>query len=448
MIDAGAPVASRRPCKYHRVIAAVLPLLVACPAAAETCTDGSRGWCVARSIASEVPGGELGFRFGAPRDVDGDSVADVAAGARFALRGVHQDGMAAVWSGASGSRLRAWKGELQDGLFGHWVLLLPDIDGDRRADVVIAAPNAKVDGVQRGVLSARSPHSGTELWRIEGDSDQNLGWHLAPAEDRDGDGRGDLFAGAPAREAGHAYLLSGASGIRLRVFAPPRDEPSYGWWVEPTGDLDGDGAGDVAVGAHLTRRGDGAMVGAAYLHSSASGEVLRVWHGQQDRSGFGEVIAGLGDLDGDGRDEIAVAAPRTNERSRSHAGEVFVYSGASGKELRRFAGRQPGEIYGRMVAAIGDVDGDGTGDLAIGAPWHRGAAGERAGRVEILSGKSGAVLAEIVGGSAGAWFGWHIARAPDPQRKNRPALLISSLRQPVNGVAGTGVIDWWVLQQP
>ena len=44
------------------------------------------GWCVARRIAGTVPGGELGFRFGEPLDVDGDGHADIAAGARFKLQ--------------------------------------------------------------------------------------------------------------------------------------------------------------------------------------------------------------------------------------------------------------------------------------------------------------------------------------------------------------------------
>jgi hypothetical protein len=444
---AGATATSRRP--GRPALAAVATLIVATAATAgpaRSCSTVDAGWCVARRVVSEVPRGELGFRFGTPRDVDGDGVADVAAGARFALRGVHQDGMAAVWSGASGSRLRAWAGELRDGLFGHAALPLPDLDGDRRADVVISAPNAVIDGAPRGVVVARSPHTGGQIWRRQGAAEQNFGWDLDLGDDHDGDGRRDVVVGAPGRDAGRAYLLSGADGRTLRSFAPRRDEPSFGWYVAATGDLDGDGRSDVVVGAHLTKRSDGAAAGAAYLFSSTSGEILRQWQGAQDRSGFGEVVAAIGDLDGDGRGEVAVAAPRTNERTRHHPGEVFVYSGASGAVIRHFTGKQPGELFGRMVAAAGDVDGDGTEDIAIGAPWHRSAAGERAGRLEIRSGRGGEVLADLAGDTADAWFGWHIVRAPDPEGKNRPAFLVSSLRHPVNDVAGTGVIDWYVLR--
>lgn len=439
------PRALRRSPVVHLALAALAATAAAARAAPpRACADVAGGWCVARRFPSEVPGGELGFRFGAPLDVDGDGVADVAAGARFALRGVHQDGMAAVWSGASGSRLAAWAGELRDGLFGHAVLPVPDVDGDRLADVVISAPNAVTGGAQHGVVVARSPRNGTEIWRRSGQADHNFGWHLDLADDHDGDGRRDVLVGAPGRDAGGAHIVSGAVGTILRSFAPARDEPSFGWYVATVGDQDGDGRADAVVGAHLSRRGDGAMVGAAYLFSTASGELLRQWMGADDRGGFGEVVAAVGDLDGDGRGDVMIAAPRTNDRSRGHAGEVFVYSGASGRVIHHFQGKQPGELFGRMVAAAGDVDGDGTDDVAVGAPWHRGAAGERSGRVEIRSGRSGDVLAELIGDAADAWFGWHIVRAPDPERKNRPGLLIASLRQPVNGIAATGVIDWWV----
>jgi glycosylphosphatidylinositol phospholipase D len=401
---------------------------------------------VARRIVSEVPGGELGFRFGEPLDVDGDGTADIAAGARFALRGVHQDGMAAVWSGASGSRMRAWVGEIRDGLFGHWVLPVPDLDGDDLADLIIAAPNAAIDGIGRGMIYARSPQSGDEIWRQSGAPNHNLGWDLALAGDHDNDGLRDFFAGAPGRDAGRAYLLSGKDGTRLQTFAPPQDEPTFGWYVAALDDLDGDGRGDVAVGAHLTSSSDGAKVGAAYVFSSATEGILRHWNGVETLSGFGEVVATVGDLDGDGRGEVMVAAPRTNERSRRHPGEVFVYSSKTGEAIRHFLGSQPGELYGRMVAPAGDLDGDGAEDLAIGSPWHRSAAGERAGRVEFRSGRSGASLGEMVGDVADAWFGWHICRAPDPEGGNRPALLIASLRYPINGVAGVGVLDLYVLR--
>lgn len=436
---------------------------------------------MARRIAGEFPGGELGFRFGEPLDVDGDGRADIAAGARYWLQQrTLQSGNAAVWSGETGVQIRAWDGTAPDGLFGHWVLPMTDLDGDGLADLVISAPTARVDADVRGIVVARSPRSGKELWRRVGTRTENLGWDLSVAGDHDGDGLDDVFVGAPSQKGGRVVLMSGKDGSALRTYAPPRPVPTFGWYVARVDDLDGDGRDDLAAGAHLEGDTGGRLVGGAYVVSSASGELLHHWVGPDDLSGFGEVVAAVADLDGDGHGEIAVAAPRTNDQTRSRPGEVHVYSGETGNSLRRWSGSQPGELFGRMVVAAGDVDGDGIEDIAIGAPWHRlpraeagrqnettgdgtiekagqqnakthnatiETAGEKTGRVEVRSGRSGAVLVELFGDEADCWFGWHIRRAPDPDGLGRPALLIGSLRHPVDGQAGVGVLDLYVLKR-
>jgi hypothetical protein len=403
---------------------------------------------VARRIAGSVPKGELGFRFGEPLDVDGDGHPDIAAGARFKLQqGTLQNGSAAVWSGASGALIRAWDGEPADGLFGHWVMPVPDISGDGLADVIIAAPHAPVDGHMRGIVVARSPKTGEELWKRAETESENLGWDLTLAGDHDGDGHTDLFVGAPAEASGRVYLVSGKDGTVLRTYTPREEGGSFGWYVARLDDLDGDGRPDLAVGAPFAADADGAKVGGAWVLSSASGKELYHWKGTDRRGGFGGVVAAVADLDGDGKGEIAVAAPGTEDQTRTLPGELRIYSSATGKELRHWSGSQPGELFGRMVVAAGDLDGDGVEDIAVAAPWHRRGTADRVGRVELRSGRSGAVLSQLFGDEADCWFGWHIRRAPDPDGRGRPALLISSLRHPVGGKLGVGVLDLYVLRR-
>src|SRR5262249_46994742 len=114
-------------------------------------------------------------------------------------------------------------------------------------------------------------------------------------------------------------------------------------------------------------------------------------------------------------------------------------------ELHHWAGTQPGEMFARMVVGAGDLDGDGVGDIAIGAPMYRRDSADRTGRVELRSGRTGHVLTELVGDSEEGWVGWPLRRAPDPDHRGRPALLIGSLRHPVDGKVGVGVIDLFVL---
>jgi hypothetical protein len=403
---------------------------------------------MARRFAGSVRQGEMGFRFGEPLDVDGDGHADIAAGARFTLQQkTLQNGSAAVWSGATGTLIRAWDGEMPDGLFGHWVMPVPDLSGDGLADVIVAAPHAPVDGRMRGILVARSPKTGEELWKRAETESENLGWDLALAGDHDGDGRTDLFVGAPALDASRVHLLSGRDGTVLRTYAPREATESFGWYVARLDDLDGDGHADLAVGAPWAAGADGAMVGAAWILSSASGRELHGWKGTDRRGGFGGVVAPVADLDGDGKGEVAVASPATEDQTWTLPGELRIYSSSTGKELRHWSGSQPGELFGRMVVSAGDLDADGVDDVAIGAPWHRREAATRVGRVELRSLRSGAVLAELSGDEADCWFGWHIRRAPDPDGRGRPALVISSLRHPVDGKVGVGVLDVYVLRR-
>jgi hypothetical protein len=418
------------------------------PKSVSVCPSAGDGWCRARRFPGTVPRGELGFRFGEPRDVDGDGHADVAAGARFKLRsGTLQSGDTTVWSGATGAPIRTWEGDLSDGLFGHWVLLVADLSGDGRAGVIVAAPHAPVEGRMRGVVTARSITSGDVVWTRAETEGENYGWDLAVAGDQDGDGIDDLFVGAPSEHTGHVDLVSGKTGAVLRRYAPRGEAGSFGWYVARLGDLDRDGKDDLAVGAPFARSQAGVVTGGAWIYSAGRGTVLHQWKGTDPRGGFGVVVAAVSDLDGDGNDEIAVSAAGTEDQSRSLPGEVVVYGGGTWRVLRRWNGRQPGEQYGRMVVAAGDVDGDRRDDVAIGAPWHRTDAGDRVGRVEIRSGRTDAVLADLLGDAPDGWFGWHVRRAPDPDGRGRPALLIGSLRHPIDSKVGVGVLDLLVRDQ-
>lgn len=448
----GIAASPARTCRRRRLLTSAAALLVCslevtgvegAARAVPPCSTPGTSWCRARRIVGTVRAGELGFRFGEPLDVDGDGRADVAAGARFKpSRGMQQNGSAAVWSGASGALIRAWDGEWPAGLFGHWVMPVPDVSGDGLADLVIAAPDAR----DRGILVARSPKTGKQLWqRVETES-ENLGWDLALAGDQDGDGRTDLFVGAPSEPIGRVYLLSGRDGTVLRTYAPQTAAESFGWYVAELDDLDGNGRRDLVVGGTAAAAADGRRVGGAWVLSAESGKELHHWTGEDPRGGFGHVVAAVADIDGDGKSEVAVAAPGTEDQARTLPGELRIYSSATGEELRRWSGTQPGELYGRMIADAGDLDGDGVPEVAVGAPWHRSAAGDQVGRMELRSPRTGALLAELFGDGPDCWFGWHIRRAPDPTGRGRPALLVSSLRHPVDGRVGVGVMDVLVLR--
>lgn len=123
-----------------------------------------------------------------------------------------------------------------------------------------------------------------------------------------------------------------------------------------------------------------------------------------NQGGFGRTVKGLGDFDGDGFADYAVSAP--NWPSGSFVGRVYVYSGRTGTVWQTFDGSQPSAGFGLTLADVGDADGDGTRDLAIGSPeYDVPGGGANHGRVQVFSGATGAVLWTMDGGNSNSQLG-------------------------------------------
>jgi hypothetical protein len=177
----------------------------------------------------------------------------------------------------------------------------------------------------------------------------------------------------------------------------------FGWEATRIGDVDGDGLDDVLASAPFRQLGD-QPAGRVYVLASRSGERLFT-HTGLDSEQLGLGIAPAGDVDGDGRPDYAAGAPGAAEGR----GRVYVWSGASGRQIRAIDGRQAGERFGENLWTAGDVDADGHSDLAVGAPRHDGPAGADAGRLYVLSGKTGTLLFTLDGERGGEQFASAVA---------------------------------------
>lgn len=168
----------------------------------------------------------------------------------------------------------------------------------------------------------------------------------------------------------------------------------FGWIARNIGDVDGDGINDVTTSAP-TWGPDGSTAGRVYVYSGASGDLLWRADGEPgDRLGMG--IEAAGDVNGDGIPDVLAGAP-PNDRA-------VVFSGADGAIIYDIGARQPGELFGRKVGDVGDVDRDGHADFLVGAPLND-ANGTDAGRAYVFSGATGAVLLTLTGEEAGDNFG-------------------------------------------
>jgi|GEM_PF-868291 len=239
--------------------------------------------------------------------------------------------------------------------------------------------------------------------------------------DFDGDGFADLAIGAPfadvkRKNAGAVHVIYGSgSGLdakRRQVWSQAsrgiQDKPEWGdqfGWSIGTGDFDGDGYTDLAVGVRWERRNSRKAGTVHVLYGSSTGltaDRAQLWSqnspGIRDRAERGDEFGwslAADDFDGDGRDDLAIGVHHEDRGARD-SGAVHILYGAPGglaaagnqvwyQGSPGIAGRpEADDQFGRTLAA-GDFDGDGFADLAIGAPYEDRHV-DRVGVVHILHG--------------------------------------------------------------
>ncbi len=221
----------------------------------------------------------------------------------------------------------------------------------------------------------------------------NFAEFVAQAGDVDGDGTTDVLVGASGetvedrKNAGRAYLLSSARGEVLRELeAPTSSEDGYfGYSVGGIGDANGDGVPDLLVGA----AGDTTLAGQAYVFGGATGSVLHAFRSPNGKPGglFGRFPAGVGDVNSDGSGDLLVGAIGEDR--------TYLFGGADGELIQVIQSPSSAHDHFGYPAPLGDIDENGTVDIAIGAPTDSLPEKRRAGRVFIVEGEEGRILQRI-----------------------------------------------------
>ncbi|HKB15244.1 MAG TPA: VCBS repeat-containing protein, partial [Planctomycetota bacterium] len=267
------------------------------------------------------------------------------------------------------------------------------------------------------------------LWQFGNPSPDFLGAALAGVGDTNADGVADLLVAAPIsarggfQQAGWAALLSGASGAVLWSVSGTEVEEMLGETIGAVGDVDGDGSPDVAIGGSHAP-GNLQNVGRIRVHSGASGALLQEWNGTGFGDSFGVSVAGIGDLDADGFDDIVVGT--LGSYGPGPIGRVQIFSGSSGSVLLTVTGTLSWQGFGSAVAGVGDVSGDGVPDFVVGVPGASPGATPQAGEARVYSGSTGALLSTFAGSGPGDEFGGALASPGDLDADAVPDLLVGA----------------------
>ena len=374
----------------------------------------------------ETLGDWSGYSVSAAGDINGDSHADLLIGAPKYANGIGRSYVVfgGPGIGSSGflalSSLNGINGFKLDG-GGDWsgwsLSLAGDINGDGHADLIIGTEDWVTGsnigrsyvvfggpGVGSSGVLVLNSLNGTNGFKLDGGA--NAGSVVSGGRDINGDSYADLLIGADAyaNEAGWSYVvfggpgvgssgvltlnsLNGTNGFRLD------GEASHDWSgcsVSITGDINGDGYADLLIGAlgHASNTGrsyvvfGGPGIGSSGLLalSSLNGTNGFKLDGEASNDQSGQSVSAAGDINGDGYGDLLIGA----HYHASYTGRSYVVLGGSGvgssgllalSSLNgingfKLDGEGSSDRSGHSVSTAGDINDDGYDDLLVGAPYH------------------------------------------------------------------------------
>ena len=317
--------------------------------------------------------------------------------------------------------------------FGLAIASLGDVDGDGADDTAFGEPGAGTSN--QGRIVVRSGLTGVVLWSIAGSqSDELLGEAMIAMPDRDNDGIAELaiwHRGSLPLSAGpppQLTLHSGATGsLIVSLPFPTLVRPGLAASLTMAGDLDGDGRRELAV-ANITQASGPFQTNELMVINTSTGAVAA-----QSEIFFVSAEASLTrgpDINGDGIEEILVGRPTRGAGPSGVAeGKVVMRDGATLAPLWSSFGLFTWSRFGASQVLVPDLTNDGIDDFLVGAPGDRQFA-PNIGYVLALDATTGAIIHSTFSPPTVTGFGASLLRWPGASPAQANAIFVGNRIDP------------------
>ncbi|MBE0686418.1 MAG: FG-GAP repeat protein [Anaerolineaceae bacterium] len=428
-------------------------------------------------------GTRMGSAVSSAGDVNGDGLDDVLVGAEKFEITEYREGASFIFYNTGSGLLNFpnWSmgGGQQGAMFGNALSGLGRVNNDRFDDIAVGASDYNLmdgDTVIKSKVGAVYAYYGEGTfssktsadWSFIGDQiDARLGSSVNGLGDLNKDGYADLIVGAPYYDEnelsnnGKAYIFFGSEdglGTDPGWTAIGNNNAAlFGSSAASAGDVNGDGWNDVIIGAPRPGIISNPQIGYVYVfYNSASGLSLTPsWSETNGFEGawFGATVAGLGDVNRDGYDDVLVGAPFTKvtiDGLEQPAGCIYLYLGspsglkASPAWIR--CGTTIGGKFGHSVAAAGDINQDSCDDFLVGEPFFS-LSNEKQGAVYLFFGSLGGVRTDYyertLGNKSDTEFGTSVSTAGFINVDDRMDVIVGAPNYKASGIRPGRVMTYF-----
>ncbi len=404
------------------------------------------------TFSGETSGDSFGLTVALAGDVNGDGFDDVIVGS---LSHASLTGRAYIFFGGivpDNIPDIITSGEATGDRFGCSVSTAGDINGDGYCEFLVGAYGNDANGTDAGKAylyfnSLTGPDIPDEFFSGENNGDE-LGYSVANAGDVNGDGYDDIIVGAPFYDDvtytnnGIAYIYFGGPeldnipDVTLIGDVGTSSSNFFGYSVSGVGDINGDGFDDVIVGSPFTDfNGNNSGTISIFLGGNPMSGIRYNFIDGPGGTGeqFGISLSDAGDVNSDGYNDFIIGAPGSGNIGRS-----YIYFGGSSVDNTAdiiMTGESDGDFFGNSVSTAGDVNGDGYSDVIVGASGND-EGGTNAGRAYIFLGDASMDnTADVImtGAAANDLFGYSVSAAEDVNGDGYSDVIVGAYQNSAGG---------------